>query len=169
MNMRLYIAHGCLLGTLTLVCRPAWAGNGSTTPKATQPDVTMTVIPGGQDVLKTVVQNITVPANAGARKPGPTPPPGSKTGNASQFGQQTAQSAQQIEETQEAQQATQHEADASRQIEESAAQAQQQAEDAAANQAQQARQAQQQAQTLSHQQPTPPPPPPPPPPGPPRG
>ena len=158
MNMKLHIAHGCLLGALTLACGSIWADNG---PKAPQPDVTMTVIPSGQDVVKTVVQNISVPANAGAHKPGPTPPPGGKPGNAKQFGQQTAQSAQQIEETQEAQQAAQHEADASRQIGESAAQAQQQAQEAAENQAQQAQQAQQQAQTLSHQQPIPPPPPPP--------
>lgn len=168
MNMKLQIARACLLGALALGCWPAFADNSPPPANSTVPDVTMTVIPSGQDVVKTVVQNITVPANTGTQKTGATSTAG-KGDSASKFGRQTAQSAKQIEETKEAPQAQQHEADASQQAAEAAQQAQQQAQAAAENQAQQARQAQQQAQSLSHQQPHPLPPPPPPPPGPPNG
>ncbi|MGH8378879.1 MAG: hypothetical protein ACRER7_07970 [Gammaproteobacteria bacterium] len=162
--MQLRIVNLSLLMVFTLACASAWADNGLPPQKPPAPDVTITVIPAGQDVLNTVVQNISVPAHAAAQKPGTKPAAGGTRSAASQFGQQTAQSAKQIEESKEAWQAEQHEA------ENAARQAQQQAQAAAENQSQQARQAQQQAQSLSHQQPNPPPhPPPPPPPGPPGG
>lgn len=101
-----------------------------------QPDVTITVIPDGQDVLKTVVQNIMVPPGKG--------------GSMSQFGQQTASTAKQKEEQKESSQAQQHEAApaSGQQGEESAEQARQQAEEIAE---QQASQAQQQAQAAQQQ------------------
>jgi hypothetical protein len=61
-------------------------------PALADGDVTMTVIPSGGDVVKTVVQNITVPANADkvAKGAGPhkTTP---AAGQDSEAGQQTAQ------------------------------------------------------------------------------
>jgi len=159
MNRKFQFMAAYLSGALMLASGYARAGDEPAPASTTTPDVTITVIPSGQDVINTVVHNITVPAAVGVHKPGPPPTSGNHT---SEFGKQTAQAAQQIEETKEAQQAMQHEANLSQQMQAPVQQAQQQAEQAAANEAQQAQQAQQQAQTLSHQQPQPPPPPSPP-------
>lgn len=152
------IAYMFLPVVLTLGCGAVWAGDEPPPKQASAPDVTITVIPAGQDVLTTVVQNITVPARAKVQQPGTNPAAGVSGVAASQFGQQKAQAAKQIEDRDEASRAQAHEA------EDAVQQAQQQAQAAAENQAQQARQAQQQAQSLSHQQPPPLPHPPTPPP-----
>lgn len=152
------IAHMFLPVVLTLACGAAWASDEPPPKQASAPDVTITVIPAGQDVLTTVVQNINVPASSNMQKPASSPAAGVTGAAASQFGQQKAQATKQIEELKEVPQPQAHEA------ENAAQQAQQQAQAAAENQAQQARQAQQQAQSLSHQQPPPPHPPTPPPP-----
>lgn len=148
--MKCRSTHMFLPVVLTLACGAAWAGDGPPPKQPSAPDVTITVIPAGQDVLTTVVQNINVPARAKVQKPGTNPAAGVTRAAASQFGQQTAQAAKQIEDSKEASQAQAHEA------EDAVQQALQQAQAAAEIQAQQARQAQQQAQSLSHQQPLPP-------------
>jgi hypothetical protein len=148
MNGKRYLQHSVFLGALLLVAGSTWA-DGNSPPPAPQPDVTMMVIPAGQDVLQTVVQTINVPAKIGAQTPS-RKTPGGKDHGSNPPGPQTAPSTQQIEGTKAEPQAGQHEA----------GEAAQQAGEAAEHQAQQARQAQQQAQALTHQQPHPSPPPP---------
>lgn len=120
-------------GLLSLATTAALAGNPPAPKPAPVADVTMTVIPSGQDVVKTVVQTIAVPA---------------KGKTADQFGQQTAAAARQKEEGKESSQAEQHEATPTTGEDDEAAEeaAQQQAEEAAEHQAAQAQQAQEQAE-----------------------
>lgn len=156
MNRYFSIASWWLSGAVILASSSTWADNPKPAPpKSAEPDVTMTVIPSGQDVIKTVVQTITVPANA--RNSSPT-----NTGNNGKGGQQTAK---QNQEDHEASAAEQHKA-ASQQAEQAADQAAQQAQEGAENQAQQARdQARQRGKEVHNPHgPIPPPPPLPPPP-----
>lgn len=121
---------------LSLAAAVALADNPPVTKPAPAADVTMTVIPSGQDVVKTVVQTIVVPAKRGKGKA------------ADQSGQQTAAAAKLKEEGKESAQAEQHEATPTTGPADEAAEqaAQQQAEEAAEHQAAAAQQAQQQAQ-----------------------
>lgn len=143
MHMKFRSQLAIISGMLLLVAGTAWAGSPPASPQSTQPDVTMMVIPGGQDVLKTVVQTINVPPPAHPGKRG-GPATGNPANGNNQSGQQPAQAA-----------------DTAAQAAEYAAQ---QARQAAAHESAQAQQAQQQAQRLSHEQPHPPHPLPPPPP-----
>lgn len=159
--MRRRIIVACFIGALgAAVCAPGFADD-NVPPPATA-DVTMTVIPAGQDPVKTVVQTITVPSSKG--KVG-------KHSGGKGSGQQPSAGARQREEGHEAPQAAQNEATPSvgQQQEDATEQAQQQAEEAAERQAAQAQQqaqqmaqeAQQQAQAerQKHQPPPPPGPP----------
>jgi len=160
--MRLKIISTFIIGAMGMaLSAPVLADNSTPPPQAA--DVTMTVIPAGQDPVKTVVQTISVPPAKG--KPG-------KDAKGKEFGQQTAAAVRQREESHESAQAEQHEATPAggQQGEEASEQAQQQAEEAAERQAAQAQQqsqqvaqqAQQQAQAerQKHQPPPPPPHPP---------
>jgi len=156
MKSKWQIAHILCLSLVAGISFPAWADNGgSTPPKNPAADVTMTVIPNGDDVSKTVTQNIEVPEHdnedAGlANKPGAAPATGSKADNGEQFGQDTADAAKQMEDGKEAAQAAQHDAqDASQQAEHSAEQEQQAAQD----QAHQAEQSDQESQSNETEQP----------------
>ena len=60
-------------------------------PALADGDVTMTVIPSGGDVVKTVVQNITVPTNADKVAKNAEPRKAPAAGHDNEAGQQTAQ------------------------------------------------------------------------------
>ena len=150
MKIKWQIAQILCLSLVAGISIPAWADNGdSTPPKNSAADVTMTVIPNGDDVNKTVTQNITVPEKDNedtglANKPGAAPATGSKADNGEQEGQDTADDAKEMEDSKEASQAAEHEAqDASQQAEHSAEQEKQAAE----SQAQQAEQSDQESQS----------------------
>ncbi|MGE5625437.1 MAG: hypothetical protein ACM3ZT_07810 [Bacillota bacterium] len=107
-------------------------------------DVTMTVIPSGQDVVKTVVQTIVVPANANKLAKGKSAEPQKAKPATGQDSEAAAQTAQQLAEA-----AAEHQAgQTQQQVQQQALQAQQAAQVAAAK----------------ARNPSPPPPPPPPPP-----
>lgn len=166
MKIKWQIAQILCLSVVAGISVPAWADDGSTPPKKPAADVTMTVIPNGDDVNKTVTQDITVPEteheDSGlANKPGSAPATGSKADNGEQFGKDTADAAKEMEDSKEAAEAAKHEAeDASQQAEHNAEQEKQAAED----QAQEARQSDQESQssesenqnTTSPDNPTPP-------------
>ena len=83
MHLRNRLIVVVMLGTV-VVCT---AG-----PALADGDVTMTVIPSGGDVVKTVVQNITVPANADKVAKGAEPHKATPAaGQDNEAGQQTAQ------------------------------------------------------------------------------
>ena len=91
-------------------------------------DVTMTVIPSGEDVVKTVVQNISVPSNASKLAKGKGPEQRKAPAAAGQDSEAAERAAQQV-----AEQAAQHQAgQTQQQVTQQAQQAQQQAESAVA-------------------------------------
>ena len=89
--MRVHNRLVFLLGT-ALAC----ASGAALADAPADRDVTMTVIPSGVDVVKTVVQNISVPANAD--KVAKAKSPGSSKTTAGQDSKAAAQTAQQLAE-----------------------------------------------------------------------
>lgn len=124
---------GALL-TCTSVMAMADTPAATVTAGPTDGDVTMTVIPNGQDVVKTVVQTITVPANANKIAKGKSTNQHEATPATSRNNEAAEQAAQRLAEETAEHQATQAQ--------------------------QQAQQVQQQAQNASKPRQPPPPPPP---------
>lgn len=156
MKLKRQFAQLACISMLAGLCLPAWADDNPSPQKSQAPDVTITVIPDGQDVVDTVIHNISVPNAVDTHKPGSAPNTGSKADNGKEFGKATADAAKQIEDSKEASSAAQHEAEDANQQAEAA-------KEAAESQAAQARQDDNQ-ESNSHQHdhpdhPTPPPPP----------